>query len=169
MKKEGWYVVPGSLPIEKQLKQTYKLQTETDENGELKYIVVEANSLAESELETRLVAIEMAKLQLVNQLSARITARIETHFSNNEINSDEVTSVQHMTMLARNATVTNISNTLIPLEIYRKVEGTNQYECEVRLAYRYELAKQAASTALKSQLKGDTTVSDTEIDGMFRK
>ena len=44
LKKEGWMVTPGALPLDKQLDRSYMMQYEFDENLYPKYIMGEAMS-----------------------------------------------------------------------------------------------------------------------------
>ena len=45
LKKEGWSVAPGALPIEKQLDKSYMMQQEFEEDMFPKYIMSEAMSI----------------------------------------------------------------------------------------------------------------------------
>ena len=47
MKKEGWQVAPGALPMEKQLDRSYMMQYEYDEEMYPKYIMGEAMSIVD--------------------------------------------------------------------------------------------------------------------------
>lgn len=44
LKKAGWLVAPGALPMDKQLDRSYKMQYEYDENNYPAYIMGEAMS-----------------------------------------------------------------------------------------------------------------------------
>ena len=45
LKKEGWVVSPGALPLEKQLERSYLMEFEYDENLFPKYIMANAQSI----------------------------------------------------------------------------------------------------------------------------
>ncbi len=47
LKKAGWLVAPGALPMDKQLDRSYKMQYEYDENNYPSYIMGEAMSTGE--------------------------------------------------------------------------------------------------------------------------
>lgn len=44
LKKQGWQIAPGALPLEKQLDKSYLMQYEYDENGYQKFLMGEAIS-----------------------------------------------------------------------------------------------------------------------------
>ena len=59
--KEGYYVIPGSLPMVKQLEKSYARAMEEDENGYPKYIVTAAVVVAETQATAKIAAEEVAK------------------------------------------------------------------------------------------------------------
>ena len=48
LKREGWQVAPGALPLEKQLDKSYMMQYEYDEDLFPKYLMGEAMSIGEN-------------------------------------------------------------------------------------------------------------------------
>ena len=48
LKKEGWVVSPGALPLEKQLERSYLMEYEYDANQFPKYIMANAQSISEN-------------------------------------------------------------------------------------------------------------------------
>lgn len=89
MKKEGWLVTPGALPVDKQLNRSFTMQMEYDETLFPKYIMAEAMSIGETYDAAKMQAIELAKLNLAEQIQTEITALIENSVANNQLSQEE--------------------------------------------------------------------------------
>ena len=68
LKKQGWLVTPGALPMDKQLDRVYLMQYEYDENLYPKYIMAEAMSIGENYDGAKTQALELAKQNLAGQV-----------------------------------------------------------------------------------------------------
>ena len=77
LKKEGWQVKPGALPLDKQLERAYLMQYEYDEDLFPKYIMGEASSVGESYDAAKTAALSLAITNLAGQIQTEVTALIE--------------------------------------------------------------------------------------------
>ena len=68
LKKEGWEVTPGALPIEKQLDRAYMMQYEISESGLPKYVIGEAMSIGEHYDAAKMQALQLAKQNLAGSV-----------------------------------------------------------------------------------------------------
>jgi hypothetical protein len=62
--KDGFYVAPGALPLDKQLESAWLKQYSVDETGLPQYIVETGNSVAETHTAAKIQATETAKLNI---------------------------------------------------------------------------------------------------------
>ena len=151
LKKEGWKVAPGALPLERQLERAYGLQYEFNEEGQPKYIFGEGMSTAESYDVAKMQATEMAKQNIASKIESELTAEIKTTLSNEQISSEEATSLIEILQGSRTV-ITQSMGTLSPItEVYRlKKKNT---EVLLRVAYNSEMIKKKAKEIVRKKAK----------------
>ncbi len=157
LKKEGWKVVPGGLPLEKQLDKVYLMQSEVDlRTGFPLYIKGEAMSTGGNYDAAKMQAVNLAKIELAGNISTEVAALIETRVGNNQMGQEEAVSTTESVMGAKNAIAQSIGRTIIALELYRDLPNKNK-EVRVMIMYNSEMAKAAAKQAIREDLeaKGD--------------
>ena len=156
LKREGWQVVPGALPLEKQLDKSYMMQYEYDEDLFPKYLMGEAMSIGENYDAAKMQALELAKQNLAGQIQTEVTALIENTVANEQLPAEEAASITSSVMAAKNLISQSIGRTITVMETYRTLGNKNK-EVLVRIAYNSEMAKAAAKKAVREDLekKGD--------------
>jgi hypothetical protein len=157
LKKAGWLVSPGALPLEKQLDRSYLMQMEFDENLFPKYIMAEAQSIGESYDAAKTAALSLAITNLAGQIQTEVTALVENTVANKQLEAGEAASIVETVMSSKNLISQSIGRTIPIVECYREVKNTGNKEVLVRIGYNGEMAKQAAQKAVRSELqkKGD--------------
>lgn len=156
LKREGWQVAPGALPLEKQLDKSYMMQYEYDEDLFPKYLMGEAMSIGENYDAAKMQALELAKQNLAGQIQTEVTALIENTVANEQLPAEEAASITSSVMAAKNLISQSIGRTITVMETYRTLGNKNK-EVLVRIAYNSEMAKAAAKKAVREDLekKGD--------------
>jgi len=152
LKKEGWSVAPGALPIEKQLDKSYMMQQEFEEDMFPKYIMSEAMSIGENYDAAKLQAVELAKQNLAGQIQTEVTALIENTVSNKQLEAEEAASVVQSISAGKNLITQSIGRVIPVVEVYRTKANKNK-EVLVRLAYNAKMAKAAAKAAVREDLE----------------
>ncbi len=84
-KKEGYFVAPDSLPIDKQIEKAFIKQNMEDDNGYPKYIVASGNSVAGAQTAAKIQATETAKLTFAGTISTNVAALIENNIANDQL------------------------------------------------------------------------------------
>jgi hypothetical protein len=156
LKKDGWMVAPGALPLEKQLDKSYLMQMEYDDQLFPKYLMGEAMSIGENYDAAKMQALELAKQNLAGQIQTEVTALIENTVANKQLTADEAASVTQSVMASKNLISQSIGKVITVMEVYRIKTNKNR-EILVRIAYNSEMAKEAAKKAIREDLekKGD--------------
>jgi hypothetical protein len=165
--KDGWYVAPGDLPLEKQLEQAYAKQLETDDYGYEKYITASGNALAGTQSAAKLQATELAKLEIAGALESQIAATIDNQVANNQINLEEAATLQKTVAAAKSIIATKMGRTIGLVEMYKKNEKTKNIECQVTIGYSAELAKQMALNAMKESLQDEANIASDKLDKLL--
>jgi hypothetical protein len=156
LKKAGWIVSPGTLPLEKQLDRSYLMEMEFDENLYPKYIMANAQSIGENYDAAKTAAISLAITNLAGQIQTEVTALVENTVANRQMSAEDAASITETVMASKNLISQSIGRTIPVMECYRTNEKKNT-EVLVRIAYNSEMARQSAKKALRAALeqKGD--------------
>lgn len=157
LKKQGWQVAPGALPLEKQLDKSYLMQYEYDFDGFPQYIMAEGMSTGGNYDAAKMQALELAKQNLAGQIQTEITALIENTVANEQMEQGDAASITRSVMASKNLISQSIGRVVPVVEIYRVVNGNNR-EVLVRVAYSMDAAKVAAKKAVREELeeRGDS-------------
>lgn len=163
LKKAGWIISPGALPIEKQLDRSYLMQMEYCSDMFPRYIMAEGQSIGGSYDAAKMQAIELAKLSLASQIQSEVTALIENSVSNNQLGRDEAATVVETLSASKSLIDQELGRVVPVVEVYRTLPNKNK-EVLVRLAYSEEMARQVALKALNASLYNKTQELHDELD-----
>lgn len=150
--KEGWQVSPGALPIDKQIDRSYNMQMEYGEDGFPKYIMAEAQSVADNYDAAKMQALALAKINLAGMIQEEITALTENTVANKQLEPEEAATVVQSVQAAKSLISQSIGRIIPVVEVYR-VLGNKNKEVLVRIAYNGDMAKAAAKAAIKKELE----------------
>lgn len=151
LKKEGWGVTPGALPMEKQLERSYLMEYEYNEDLYPKYIMANAQSVAENYDAAKMAATSLAITNLAGQIQTEVTALIENTVNNKQLSAEEAASITETVMGSKNLISQSIGRTIVVVECYRVLENNNR-EVMVRLAYNGETAKEMTKNIVREEL-----------------
>ena len=153
LKKAGWIVSPGTLPLEKQLDRSYNMEMEYDENLFPKYIMANAQSIGENYDAAKTSALSLAVTNLAGQIQTEVTALVENTVANKQLSADDAASISETVMTSKNLISQSIGRTIPVLECYRIVGEKKNTEVLVRIAYNSDMARQSAKRALRAALE----------------
>lgn len=152
LKKQGWMVAPGALPMDKQLDRAYLMQYEYDENLYPKYIMAEAMSIGENYDGAKSQALELAKQNLAGQIQTEVTAIIENTVANKQLSAEEAATITETVLASKNLISQSLGRVIPVMECYR-TKGNKNKEVLVRLAYNSEMAMEAAKNVVRKELE----------------
>lgn len=117
--KDGWTVAFGSMPMAEQLQRAIYFQNEVDGSGQSKYAIGRGQTTAEYIDAARLQAMEIARLDIANQLETELTAEAKNVFGNEQ--GEQVTSVMQTSVGGRSMVTQTLSQTIVVTEIQREL------------------------------------------------
>ena len=150
--KEGWVVSPGALPLEKQLQRSYEMEYQYDDMGFPKYIMANAQSIAENYDAAKTTATSLAITNLAGQIQTEVAALIENTVANKQLSAEQAASISETVMSSKNLISQSIGRTIVVVECYRVLSNKNR-EVMVRVAYNGDMAKEAAKKAVREELE----------------
>jgi len=167
LEKDGFYVMPGDLPIEKQLARSYARAQEEDENGYPKYVVTAANVVAETQPAALIAAKEIAKLDIAGSMQSTIAAIIETQVANQQFNTQEAASLQKSVAASKNIIAQKLGRLITLTEFYKKPKKSKNVEIILRVGYSEEMARKVAISAIKEQLGEEADDLSEQLDSLL--
>lgn len=166
LKKAGWDVAPGALPIEKQLDKSFLMQYEYDKEMYPKYIMAEGMSIGGNYDGAKMQALELAKQNLAGQIQTEVTALVENTVANEQMSAEDAASVTRSISAGKNLISQSIGRTLPVVELYRTLKNGNK-EVMVRIAYNGDLAKKLAKEAIRKQLAKEGEEKQKKLDELL--
>jgi len=154
LKRDGWFVAPGSLPMEKQLEYTWIQLYERDEEGQLNYISAEGNGVGTTQSAAQLQAFELAKLNLAGQLETIVRGIVKANIANQQLTQEEAVTVNRVLTTSRNIIATTLQQVEPTFVVYRTFRNAN-VECQVKLLYNRKGAVQSANATIRRQLEDE--------------
>lgn len=157
LEKEGWTVIPGKLPLDKQLERSYLMAEETDDYGYPKFIVGTASSIGENYDAAKLQALELAKLELAGLMESEIAALTDNTISNEQLSPEQAASIAKSVTASKSKIAQSFGRVITVVEMYRIVKSNKNKEVTVTIAYNHELALEATKKIIRKDLeqKGD--------------
>ena len=152
LQKEGWTVAPGALPLEKQLERSYLMEFEYNADLFPKYIMANAQSIAENYDAAKVAATSLAITNLAGQIQTEVTALIENTMANKQLSAEDAASISETVMSSKNLISQSIGRTIVVVECYRILTNKNR-EVMVRLAYDGAAAKEITKKVIREELE----------------
>ena len=152
LQKEGWTGAPGALPLEKQLERSYLMEFEYNADLFPKYIMANAQSIAENYDAAKVAATSLAITNLAGQIQTEVTALIENTVANKQLSAEDAASISETVMSSKNLISQSIGRTIVVVECYRILTNKNR-EVMVRLAYDGDAAKEITKKVIREELE----------------
>ncbi len=165
LKKEGYFVAPGALPIDKQLENAWTKQYMQDEEGYPLYIVATGQSVGETQTAAKIQATETAKLELAGTIRTNVAALIENNIANMQLNNEEALSITKTVAAAKNIIAEELGRVIPLVELYKKID--KNVEANVRLAYDSKTAKEAAKRVIRKKLEEETDLLQEKLEKLM--
>jgi len=165
-KKEGYYVAPGALPMDKQLEKAFIKQNMEDDKGYPKYIVQSGNSVAGTQTAAKLQAMETAKLNLAGTISTSVAALIENNIANEQLTREEAATVTKTVAASKNIIAQELGRVIPLVEMYKNV-GNDNVQCDVQISYDQRTAMDMAKKVIRQKLEEETNILQDKLDKLL--
>ena len=168
MKKEGWTVSPGALPLEKQIDRYYAYIEQTDDELNPLYYTGEGRATAENYAAAHMQATELARLNLASSISSEATGIIDNMIANKMLADDQAASIT--TYISENKTIFSqkLGRVQTPLVATRQLKNKNK-EVMIRMVAKVSSVHEIAKDAIRSQLETEGKELSEELKAYFGK
>lgn len=166
LKKEGWKVAPGQIPLEKQLDKSYNMYYEYEEHGLPKYIIGDAMSSGNNYDAARMQALELAKTNLAGLIQTEVTALVESTVANEQISTEEAESIVRTVQASKNLIIQRLGRVFTVVECYRQINN-KMVQVRLTLAYNAKMAMDDAKTVIQRQLEEKGEDLHNQLDAIW--
>lgn len=164
--KDGWYVPPGSLPMEKLLENSWERQLLVKEDGTQKYIFADGNGVAETKTAAELQAIETGKLLLAGQIETSMNALVSANIGNAQLTTEEAASVTEIVASSKNIISTELGYVNPFFKIYREPKK-GITEVQAKLFYDTDQSLQIAKKVVKQELQNKLKLNEEQLSKLM--
>ena len=147
--KEGWEVMPSSPSMKDQIFKRKKLESQTLENGDEKYVFGAETGTSTTRSGAKLLARQLALVLIAQALEGAVAGEVEGALS-----AGEEQSVDKVKMGFAGRFAKKLSNVISCVEMYRS--NGSKIECSVALAYNKEEAIKVGVRLMQKELEEET-------------
>lgn len=165
-KKDGYYNVPGSPPLDMQLERSWKYYYMTDEDGSPAYMTATGIAVGETHFAASIAAREMAKLTIAGAATSKVAEIINTNVANNPLNTEDAISVTKVVAAAKTLVAERLTSLETLVEMHKKI-GKN-VEINIVLAFSSKVAKEIANNVIRKSLEEETNLLQGDIDKLMK-
>jgi hypothetical protein len=166
LEKEGWQVTPGSLPLSKELENSWLKQVMVDENGKPKFINADGNAVAETKSAAEMQAIELGKLQLAGLIETNFGSLITANVGNAQLSTQEAASVTQIVQSAKNTIAMELGYVDPSFKLFREI-GKDKVEIQVRLFYDVKQSMEIAKKVVREDLKEKLKINEEQLEKLM--
>lgn len=154
LKKEGWQVAPGALPLQSQLEESYRKQLDKNEVGVSKFFVGSAQPVSEFYDAAKIQAQSLARFDIVSQVQTEMKGLIEASVGNKMLSKDEAASINQVIMKSTEKIAGKLGRTSPLVECFQKLPNGNT-RVMIRIAYPSTQALEEAKGVVREQLEAE--------------
>ena len=165
-RKKGYVSLPGQLPMEKQLEQSYIFAFSLDEKGKKKYYLAsqeaKGETFAAAEQQTRQLCLN----NIASEIGSNILGKIKSNVANAE-SAKDAASVTEVISGYQNTVAAKLGRTN-PVVVFKKVDKKSGLtHVLMTMAYDVAAAERIIKKDLRKELKDQTDLIQDEIDELF--
>ena len=168
LKKEGWVVAPGQLPLEKQLDRSYTMYYEFEEGGMPKYVIGNAMSVGEIYDAANRQARQLAIEDIASQIQTEVTALVENTVANDQISQDDAASIARTVDASKSLIAQRLGRVISVIECYRP-QKNGKVQVRITLAYNAQMAIDDAKAVVKKQLEDKGQELHNQLDAIWEQ
>ena len=167
LKKDGWDVIPGSLPLDKVLEKSYMKAEEETAKGGKKYIFADGNGVGETKTAAEMQALTFAKLALASQVESNVNALISANLANQQINNEDAASITQIISNSKELISAQLGYVEPAFKIYRIPANPKNTEVQMRIFYDVEQSLQIAKKVIQKELKDKLKINEEQLSKMM--
>jgi hypothetical protein len=166
--KEGWEVMPGGLPMEKQCDRLFMFLDDFDDDMNPLYIDGTGSSVAENMSAAQIQATELARMELASKIGSEVTGIVDNMVANKMLADDQAASITTTLTESKSIFSQKLGRVQTPLVLQRVLKNKNK-EVLVRMVAKKSAIDEIAKEAIRAELEKDGKELSEELKAFFDK
>lgn len=162
LEKDGWKVMPGKLPLERQIQDSRYAELDKDKNGEKLYFTGTHKSVGGNYSAAKKIADDRARMELAEHVSSTISELVKGKLSNTDYGEKDIEVIDEFVSANKNLVSVALQGVFPVLEIYR--EKDNKVEVQVMVKTNAAEALKIAKKAYRDKLYQQSEQLAKELD-----
>lgn len=153
LEKEGWKVMPGKLPLERQIQDSRYAELDKDKDGEKLYLTGTHKSVGGNYSAAKKIADDRARMEVAENINTTLSELIKGKLSNTDYGEKDIEVIDEFVSANKNLVSVSLQGVFPVLEIYREKDGTVEVQVMVKTNAKdaMKLAKKAYRDKLYQQ------------------
>ena len=166
--KEGWEVMPGGLPMEKQCDRLFMFLDDFDDDMNPLYIDGTGSSVAENMSAAQIQATELARMELASKIGSEVTGIVDNMVANKMLADDQAASITTTLTESKSIFSQKLGRVQTPLVLQRVLKNKNK-EVLVRMVAKKSAIDEIAKEAIRAELEKEGKELSEELKAFFCK
>lgn len=162
LEKDGWGVMPGKLPLERQIQESRYSELYEDNDGERMYFTATHKSLGGNYSAAKKIASSRALDELAEQVSVAVTAMVENSVSTMNFGDGDLETIDKCISASKQIVAAKLRGSESVLDIFRQ----NDKSCEVQVMYKMNVKK--ALRLYTTELKKESAELAGKLDQIIK-
>lgn len=160
--KEGWKVMPGKMPLDRQIQDARFAELDTDDTDSPMYFVGTHTAIGGNYSAAKQICDARAYAEIAQQVSTDVAKQVKDQLASRNLGDGDLELVDETLSAAKTTITAKIPGAKPVLEIFRDLNGS---KCEVRVVVtvNYKAAMKAAKAALYTELKAKNQALAEEV------
>lgn len=165
LKKDGWKVMPGKLPLERQIQDSRYAELDKNKEGERLYFTGTHQATGGNYSAAKKIADDRARMELAESISMTLSELIKGKLSNTDYGEKDIEVIDEFVSANKNLVSVSLQGVYPVLEIYREKDGA--VEVQVMVKTNAEKALKQAKRAYKDKLYQQSEELAKELDELL--
>lgn len=162
LEKEDWTVMPGKLPMERQIQDGRYAELDTNEEGAKLYFTATHQSIGGNYSAAKKIASSRALAELAEQVETKVSSIVENNVSNINFGDGDLETIDKCISASKQTVAAKLSGAILVLDIYR--EQGDHYESMVMYKLNAQNAIKVVREIYKEELRKESTLLSEKLD-----
>lgn len=162
LEKEGWKVMPGKLPLAKQMQESRFAEIDKDKNGEKLYFTGTHKATGGNYSAAKKIADDRARMEIAEHVNATISELVKGKLSSTNYGEGDIETIDEFVSSNKNLVSATLNGVYPVLEIYR--EKDNLVEVQVMVKANAADAVKNAKKVYRDELNKKSEKLAKELD-----
>lgn len=161
--KEGWRVMPGKLPLDRQLQDSRYAELDTNQEGEKRFFTGNHQAVGGNYTAAKQIADDRARLELAQSIYGVIAQKIESQVASKDFGDGDIETIDQFVSAHKSIISAQLQGVTHTLEMYRQNKN-GQYEVRVMVKTDAEKALKLAKAGLRNELQNKSAKLAQDLD-----